>query len=405
MVCPLLEFVLVQYRPQLLELHIALPVQWLPSLLSCAELPFHILRKLQLDVQHAVRNVPRVFSFPLDVCPRLETLHIRGLNMLVPGDEPLDNALSLPCAQLRSLQLDGVSRAHEWGEVFLECTSLVRARISSLKGRDPTRWPWSDGAPPSEEVVFPHLTQLELYYEEVPGAVLNVARFPALTTLVLGYLPEEERTEAVEGADETWTVLCGLTQHLQTLNSLTIVGFRFGSSQTEREIIQILRSLPTLTHLDFESCTLWSMDILTFLTTPDSVPLLNELLFFDIEIAENLLYQKDGSELRAYIWDVAIFEDAYALIERFLRERGLAESSRLRFFEFRLMTFQEENVENEFELELRRLEWLAERCSIESGLEISLDAIPVDELDIISLESDDESKDEENEYETETEAE
>ena len=106
--------------------------------------------------------------------------------MLVPGDEPLDNALSLPCAQLRSLQLDDVVGAHEWGEVFLDCTSLVRARISSLKGRDPTRWSWSDGAAPSEEVVFPHLTQLELYYEEVPGAVLNVARFPALTTLVLG---------------------------------------------------------------------------------------------------------------------------------------------------------------------------------------------------------------------------
>ncbi|KAL1703837.1 hypothetical protein EV121DRAFT_207028 [Schizophyllum commune] len=420
-VCPLLEFVLVQYRPQLLELHIALPVQWLPSLLSCAEMPFPTLRKLQLDVQHHVRYVQKVFSFPLDVCPRLEALHIRGLNMLVPGDEPLDNALSLPCAQLRSLQLDGVVGGHEWGEVFLECTSLVRARISSLKGRDPTRWPWSDGVAPSEEVVFAHLTHLELYYEEVPGAVLNVARFPALTTLVLGYLPKEERTEAAENNDETWSVLCGLAQHLQTLTSLTIIGFKFQSSQAEREIIQILRSLPLLTHLNFESCTLWSMDILTFLTTPDNVPLLEELRFFDIEIAENLLCQKDGSELRAYIWDVAIFEDACALIEKFLRERGLAESSRLRFFEFRLMSFQEENVEDEFELELRRLEWLADRCSIERGLDIGLDAIPVDKLDIISLESDNESEDgatryfrlfsradkflEEEEYETETEAE
>ena len=147
-------------------------------------------------------------------------------------------------------------------------------------------------------------------------------------------------------------------------------------------------------------------------------PSLNELRFFDIEIAENLLYQNDGSELRTYVWDVAIFEDTYALIERFLRERGLAESSRLRFFEFRLMSFQAENVEDEFELELRRLEWLADRCSIEGGFEISLDAIPVN---IISLESDNGSEDgatrsfpmfsgadkvlEEDEYETETEAE
>ena len=90
-------------------------------------MPFPKLCKLQLDVQRTVRYVPKVFSFPIDVCPRLETMHIRGLNMLVPGDEPLDNALSLPCAQLRSLQLDDVVGAHEWGEVFLDCTSLVRA--------------------------------------------------------------------------------------------------------------------------------------------------------------------------------------------------------------------------------------------------------------------------------------
>ena len=139
---------------------------------------------------------------------------------------------------------------------------------------------------------------------------------------------------------------------------------------------------PLLTHLDFESCTLWSMDILTFLSTPNTVPLLEELRFFDTEIVENILCQQDGSELRAYIWDVAIFEDAYALIEEFLRERGLAESSRLRFFELRLMSFQEENVEDEFKLDLRRLEWLSDRCSIERGLDISLDAIPVDKLDI-----------------------
>ncbi|KAI5899242.1 uncharacterized protein SCHCODRAFT_02682277 [Schizophyllum commune H4-8] len=391
--CPLLKFVLLQHEPQLLELHIALHVLWLPTFLSCARGSLPMLRKLHLDVQYTAHYISKGFYFPLDALPRLQTLHVRGANMLIPSHDPLCNVLLLPCAQLKNLQLDGVMGTHEWGEIFLECTSLVRARISSLKGRDPPQWPSSDGAVPSEVVVFRHLTQSELYYKELPGAVLNVARFPALTTLILGYLPKARHGEMVEDDEATWTVHRGLAQHLKSLTSLTVIGFDFEHPQTEDAFRYILQSLTLLTHLAFESCTLWSLDILSFLTTPDSVPLLEELLFYNMEIKESFLCSQDELELRKDIWDVAIFEETYAFIEKFLRERGLAESSRLRLFQFRLLSFEEDNVEDEFELALRRLVWLAARCLTEKGLEIDLDAIPIDKLDIIPVNSDSESED------------
>ncbi|KAI4523208.1 hypothetical protein K525DRAFT_196942 [Schizophyllum commune Loenen D] len=376
--CPLLAFVLLRLGPQILELNLRCPVEWLDSLASCADGSFPILRKFQLDVQDnewLCFDLRAEFptKFPINTFQRLKVFHIRGFDgIMCEANAQLVSLFSLPWAQLQSLQLDDVEEIHEWGETVLRCTSLVCAKIRS-KGPASAQWPLSGGVPPTKEVIFPHLRHLEtldLAFERYPSKVLDFASFPSLRTLELRIRNREflfDWSHEWQPFDH-WVSLHNVVQTTRRLSALVLEGFSFHTR--DDELHHLLAQLPFLTYLTFQYCDCFSIGTLQTLSAPSFLPVLEDLRFSEV----SMRYEDDTTDVQNML-DLGVYYATYCAIEKLLRARVTSPKCRLRFFKFTFMDYDEER-EEDCKVILQALESWQTTCMITKGLVVCIDGIP-----------------------------
>ncbi|KAL1685601.1 hypothetical protein GGG16DRAFT_106255 [Schizophyllum commune] len=373
--CPLLVFALTHLRSRLLEIDITCPYSCLAMFATSPCFgPFTVLRKARIHAKGAYDAEYLAFLYktisralPVVDLPQLQSLRISGVENFLPYGTPLTEVVLSPWSQLQTLELNDVVDTHDWDAIFLQCTQLVHARISSSA---PTEDPDPDLDDLPIRINFPHLRTLDLAFECYPSKVLDFASFPSLRTLELRIRNREFLfgwSHEWQPFDH-WVSLHNVVQTTRRLSALVLEGFSFHTR--DDELHHLLAQLPFLTYLAFQYCDFSSIRTLHALSAPSFLPVLEDLRFSEVSMRR----EDHAFDVRNPL-DPGVYYATCCAIEKFLRARATSPNCRLRFFKFTFVDYDEE-MEEDCKVILQALESWQTTCMITKGLEVCIDGIP-----------------------------
>ncbi|KAL1714143.1 hypothetical protein EV715DRAFT_295409 [Schizophyllum commune] len=370
-----LIFALTHLRSRLVEIDITCPYSCLAMFATSPCFgPFTVLRKARIHAKGAYDAEYLAFLYkmisgalPVADLPRLQSLSISGVKCFLPYSTPLTEVVLSPWSQLQSLELNDVVDTQDWDAIFLQCTQLVHARISSTA---PTEDPDPDLDDLPIRVTFPHLRTLDLAFERYPSKALDFASFPSLRTLELRIYNREflfDWSHEWQPFDH-WVSLHNVVQTTRRLSALVLEGFSFHTR--DDELHHLLAQLPFLTYLAFQYCDFSSIRTLQALSAPGFLPVLEDLRFSEV----SMRYEDYAVDVQNML-DLGVCHATYCAIEKLLRARVTSSNCRLRFFKFTFMDHDEE-IEEDCKVILQALESWQTMCMMTKGVEVCIDGIP-----------------------------
>ncbi|TRM59908.1 hypothetical protein BD626DRAFT_632958 [Schizophyllum amplum] len=274
---------------------------------------FSQLSRLTISCHLVHDGHPPICSPILPFCysPHLREFVVEALSQLTT--RPIKDMIIVPWSQLTNLVVDQVLPAHQYLDVFRQCTALVTA---SLFGIDVGE------ASPTEIVKFSSLQHLEYRLSVWPTALFHIGDFPALRILTL---------EPPCNCPRRWNWgldredLLDVAHRLPALCKITIR--RADTRRVEGDIMDFLKALPaTLDYLRLDRCRV-RKDLFTRLRVHagDEAPALphlttlslvdtylDEFLPADSRAAEEELYQLVESRIySAQVEHLRNFEFSY----------------------------------------------------------------------------------------------